>query len=76
MRFEARTDDYKHYGVWDITAEKWHGARDLEATWCPNGSPRTQRALWPRRPRGQTRRFGTSAHHTPAEARVIAQRLA
>ncbi len=29
MRFETRTDDYKHYGVWDTLIENWHGVTGL-----------------------------------------------
>ena len=32
MRFETCTDDYKHYGVWDVLPEKRHGGTDLEGT--------------------------------------------
>jgi hypothetical protein len=73
MRFETRTDDYKHYGVWDLTAEKWHGATDLEATIAEQIATELNARYSPAGPRPDATVRHISPPH-PAEARVIAQR--
>jgi hypothetical protein len=73
MRFETRTDDYKHYGVWDTLAEKWHGSSDVEGTTAERIATELNARYGPAGPR-----LDAMVRHVsppqPAEARVIAQR--
>lgn len=73
MRFEVRTDDYKHFGVWDTAAEAWRSETDLAPTVAERieTSLNTQIGMDGPRPPATVRIVSPPVS---AEGRVIAQR--